>query len=217
MVPAVALALYALSRNGPGTTAPPAAAAVPSIAVLPFVDMTEARDQGYFADGVAEEILNRLSKAGTMRVISRTSSFSLRGDEMGIPEIAARLDVSHVLEGSVRRSGHQIRITAQLIDASRNSRVWSETYDRGIGELFAVQDEIAGRWPGRWKSGSWGIRSAPALRRTAKPTRSTSRAGSCTSGARRVTSPSPSSISKKRWRSTRTSPGHGRRCPAPTD
>jgi TolB-like protein/Tfp pilus assembly protein PilF len=115
----------------------------PSIAVLPFVDMSAGQDQQYFCDGISEEILNRLTQSPALRVIARTSSFTFRGEQAGIPKIAAMLNVTHVLEGSIRRSGDHVRITAQLIAASDNSHVWSETYDRNIGNLFAVQDEIA--------------------------------------------------------------------------
>lgn len=115
----------------------------PSIAVLPFDDMSADQDQAWFSDGVTEEILSRLTRSGDLRVISRTSSFSFRDRPLDIREIAAKLDVTHVLEGSVRRSENHIRITAQLIEASSNSHVWSETYDRTVGDLFAVQDEIA--------------------------------------------------------------------------
>ena len=114
-----------------------------SIAVLPFLDMSAAKDQGYLSDGVTEEILNRLSQADNLRVIARTSSFSMRDEALDVPEIAARLGVEYVLEGSVRRSGEQMRITAQLIDVSTNAHVWSRTYDRRVDDLFAVQDEIA--------------------------------------------------------------------------
>ncbi len=114
-----------------------------SIAVLPFVDMSEAGDQRYFSDGISEEILNRLAQSPGLRVISRTSSFSFRDESNDIPEIADKLDVSHVLEGSVRRSDERVRITAQLIDASTNAHVWSDTYDRSLGDVFEVQDDIA--------------------------------------------------------------------------
>lgn len=124
--------------------APPAATASPdSIAVLPFIDMSEHKDQGYFSDGVTEEILNRLSQAEGLRVISRTSSFAFRNETLDVPQIAARLNVGYVLEGSIRKSGERVRITAQLIDVSTNAHVWSETFDHGIGDLFAIQDEIA--------------------------------------------------------------------------
>jgi TolB-like protein/DNA-binding winged helix-turn-helix (wHTH) protein/Flp pilus assembly protein TadD len=121
----------------------PTAAKQDSIAVLPFLDMSAESDQRYFSDGVTEEILNRLSQSENLRVISRTSSFALRDETLDVPRIGAKLNVSYVLEGSVRKSGDRLRITAQLIDVSTNSHVWSETYDRGIGDLFAVQDEIA--------------------------------------------------------------------------
>jgi len=121
----------------------PAASAPDSIAVLPFLDMSAEKNQAYFSDGVTEEILNRLAQAENLRVIARTSSFSLRDEALDVPRIGKKLDVSYVLEGSVRKAGDRLRITAQLIDVPTNSHVWSETYDRGIGDLFAVQDEIA--------------------------------------------------------------------------
>ena len=120
------------------------AAATNSIAVLPFVDMSAAQDQRYLSDGIADEILNRLTRIPELRVIARTSSFTFRDQQQAdIRDIAAKLDVSHVLEGSVRRAGDHVRITAQLIEASSNSHLWSRTYDRALGDLFAVQDEIA--------------------------------------------------------------------------
>lgn len=121
----------------------PPAGEVASIVVLPFVDMSAAQDQAYFSDGVTEEILNRLSQARSLRVIDRTSAFAFRGKTSSISEIAAKLDVTHALEGSVRRSGDHIRITARLVEASTNSQLWSETYDRQSGDLFAIQDELA--------------------------------------------------------------------------
>jgi TolB-like protein len=105
----------------------PAATTMNSIAVLPFVDMSPGKDQGYLADGISEEILNRLAQAENLRVIARTSSFALRDPSLDVTEIAKRLNVTHVLEGSVRKSGENIRITAQLISASNSSHVWSET------------------------------------------------------------------------------------------
>ncbi len=133
-----------LSDKPPRESAPrTAAAATNSIAVLPFVDMSAAQDQRYLSDGIADEILNRLTRIPALRVIARTSSFTFRDQQTDIREIASKLDVSHVLEGSVRRAGDQVRITAQLIEASSNSHLWSRTYDRALGDLFAVQDEIA--------------------------------------------------------------------------
>ncbi len=114
-----------------------------SVAVLPFVDMSAARDQEYFADGISEELLNLLAKVPQLRVIARTSSFSFKGKEVDIAEIARKLNVSNVLEGSVRKSGDTLRITAQLIRASDSSHLWSQTYDRKLTDVFVVQDEIA--------------------------------------------------------------------------
>ena len=114
-----------------------------SIAVLPFVNMSSDSEQEFFSDGVAEEILNLLAKIPELRVISRSSAFSFKGKDLEIPEIAERLDVAHVLDGSVRKSGNRIRITAQLIEARSDTHLWSETYDRTLDDIFAIQDEIA--------------------------------------------------------------------------
>jgi pentatricopeptide repeat protein len=114
-----------------------------SIAVLPFADMSVDGDQAYFADGISEELLNLLASIRELRVISRSSSFSFREEQPDIPTIARLLDVSHILEGSVRKSGNRIRITAQLIDARTDTHLWSETYDRTLDDVFAIQDEIS--------------------------------------------------------------------------
>jgi TolB-like protein/DNA-binding winged helix-turn-helix (wHTH) protein/tetratricopeptide (TPR) repeat protein len=115
----------------------------PSIAVLPFVDMSTEQDQEPFAEGLSEEILNLLAHSDALRVIARTSSFSFKNQNADIGTIAQRLAVSHVLEGSVRKSGERVRITAQLIDGSTSAHVWSETYDRDEHDIFGVQREIA--------------------------------------------------------------------------
>ncbi|MEE4144874.1 MAG: tetratricopeptide repeat protein [Halieaceae bacterium] len=114
-----------------------------SIAVLPFQDMTAAQDQAFFADGLAEELLNLLAQNSTLRVAARTSSFSFRDSKLPIGDIAAQLHVGHVLEGSVRRDGERIRITVQLIDADSGFHVWSETYDEPFSDIFAIQDKIS--------------------------------------------------------------------------
>lgn len=116
-----------------------------SIAVLPFADLSPAGDQGYFSDGIAEEILNVLAAIDDLRVASRTSSFLYKDPEEPIPAIAEALGVAHVLEGSVRKSGDRIRITAQLIRAETDAHLWSDTYDRelNVDTVFAIQDEIA--------------------------------------------------------------------------
>ena len=115
-----------------------------SIAVLPFVDMSEKKDQEYFADGMAEEIIDLLSKVPDLHVPARTSSFYFKGKPEDIPTIARRLMVANVLEGSVRKSGNHLRITAQLVRADTGYHVWSETFDRELDDVFKIQDEIAG-------------------------------------------------------------------------
>jgi TolB-like protein/tetratricopeptide (TPR) repeat protein len=114
-----------------------------SIAVLPFVDMSQAKDQEYFSDGLSEELLNQLAQVPNLRVIARTSSFSFKGKEVPVSDIARTLQVGHVLEGSVRKSGNTLRITAQLIRAADSSHLWSQTYDRPLDDVFKVQDEIS--------------------------------------------------------------------------
>jgi TolB-like protein/Flp pilus assembly protein TadD len=116
-----------------------------SIAVLPFVNMSSDKEQEYFSDGISEELLNLLAKITPLHVAARTSSFSFKGQNLEIPEIARRLHVANVLEGSVRKAGDQIRITAQLIRASDGYHVWSETWDRKLDDIFRIQDEIAGK------------------------------------------------------------------------
>ena len=117
---------------------------VASIAVLPFADLSPERNQEYFSDGLAEEILNLLASVRDLSVASRTSAFSFKGSGLPIPEIADRLGVAFILEGSVRKSGDRIRVTAQLIDARSDRHLWSENYDRTLADVFAIQDEIAG-------------------------------------------------------------------------
>jgi TolB-like protein/DNA-binding winged helix-turn-helix (wHTH) protein/Tfp pilus assembly protein PilF len=126
----------------------PAAAALPaiseeSIAVLPFVDMSEKKDQEYFSDGLSEELIELLGKTPGLRVIARTSSFYFKGRSEKLDAIAAELRVANVLEGSVRKSGDRLRVTAQLIRVDTNEHVWSETFDRDLRDIFKVQDEIA--------------------------------------------------------------------------
>lgn len=114
-----------------------------SIAVLPFVNMSEDAGNQYFADGLSEELLNMLVKIPELRVAARTSSFSFKGKGLKISEIAQELNVSHILEGSVRKSGDKVRITAQLIKADDGFHLWSENFDRTMDDIFVVQDEIA--------------------------------------------------------------------------
>jgi TolB-like protein/tetratricopeptide (TPR) repeat protein len=123
-----------------------------SIAVLAFDDMSPGGDQEYLSDGIAEELLNLLAKVQDLRVISRSSAFSFKGTNATIPEVARLLNVAHILEGSVRKSGNRLRITAQLIHARSDTHLWSETYDRVLDDVFAVQDEIAAAVAERLKS-----------------------------------------------------------------
>ena len=115
----------------------------PSIAVLPFADLSADKDQEYFADGLAEELLNVLSKIRGVRVASRTSAFSFKGSSVDLPTIARKLNVATVLEGSVRKSGKRVRIRTQLVQVATDSHLWSQTYDRELDDIFAVQDDIA--------------------------------------------------------------------------
>ncbi len=165
-VMALALAYFALDKFVLGSrpdTAPPATAESPgtpgaaepgdasvatpthaaSIAVLPFVNMSSDPEQEFFSDGLSEELLNRLAQVPKLRVIARTSSFSFKDKDVDVATIARALDVANVLEGSVRRSGDTLRITAQLIRAADSSHLWSRTYDRQMTDVFKVQDEIS--------------------------------------------------------------------------
>ncbi|HEY5641903.1 MAG TPA: hypothetical protein VIS31_03430, partial [Woeseiaceae bacterium] len=152
----VAIAMLGLDRLVPETVHVPqeapiesemAGAPAQSIAVLPFADLSPDGDQEYFSDGIAEEILNVLVRIDGLKVASRTTSWGFKGQEvLGIPQIADKMNVRHVLEGSVRKSGDTVRITAQLIDATTDQHLWSETFDRQLTteSIFAIQDEIAG-------------------------------------------------------------------------
>jgi len=122
-----------------------------SIAVLPFVNMSSDKEQEYFSDGLSEELLNLLAKIPELRVTSRSSAFAFKGEKIDIPMVARKLNVSYILEGSVRKGGNQIRITAQLIEASSDTHLWSETYDRSLDNIFAIQDEIASEVVARLK------------------------------------------------------------------
>jgi adenylate cyclase len=122
--------------------AQPAKSTEKSIAVLPFNDLSPAKDHDYFSDGIAEEILTALAKIEGLRVAARRSSFWFKGKEAELTEVAQRLNVEHVLEGSVRRDGNRVRISAELIDACDGFTIWSETYEREMRGIFAIQDEI---------------------------------------------------------------------------
>jgi serine/threonine protein kinase/Flp pilus assembly protein TadD len=129
--------------NVPATSAAQATSLAKSIAVLPFVNMSNDPDNEYFTDGIAEEIINALSKIQALRVASRTSSFAFKGKSENISEIGKQLKVATVLEGSVRKAGNKLRVTAQLVNAADGYHLWSERYDRQLEDVFAIQDEIA--------------------------------------------------------------------------
>ena len=142
---AISIGLFFLGRYTAGNKT---AAATPnelpakSIAVLPFVDLSPAKDQEYFCDGISEEILDALAKVEGLRVVARTSSFSFKAKNADVAEIAQKLNVQNILEGSLRREGNRIRITAQLVNAHDGFHIWSDTFERELGGVFAVQDEI---------------------------------------------------------------------------
>jgi adenylate cyclase len=133
-----------------------------SIVVLPFVNVSDDRQNEYFSDGMTEELLNLLANMPGLRVIARTSSFAYKGKHVKVADIARELNVDHVLEGSVRKSGDRVRITAQLVRASDSSHVWSESYDRRLEDVFAVQDEISRQVVGALKVRLLGSDSARA-------------------------------------------------------
>ena len=114
-----------------------------TICVLPFVNMSGDQEQEYFSDGITEDIITDLSKVSALRIISRNSAFMYKGKNVDVPKVARELKVSHVLEGSVRKAGGRVRISAQLVDADNNGHVWAERYDRDSSDIFALQDEIS--------------------------------------------------------------------------
>jgi serine/threonine protein kinase/tetratricopeptide (TPR) repeat protein len=144
-------AQFAQALKQPGASTPPgmttttaAAATTKSIAVLPFVNMSADPENEYFTDGIAEEIINALTKIQALRVASRTSSFAFKGKNQDIRKVGEQLNVTTVLEGSVRKAGSRLRVTAQLVNVADGYHLWSERYDRELQDVFAIQDEIAG-------------------------------------------------------------------------
>jgi TolB-like protein/DNA-binding winged helix-turn-helix (wHTH) protein len=122
-----------------------------SIAVLPFVNLSSDQEQEYFCDGISDELINMLVKSPELRVVSRTSAFSYRGKDIDIPTMARQMNVVYVLEGSVRKAGELMRISAQLVDSRSDSQLWSETYEKTFDDIFTMQDEIASRLAERTK------------------------------------------------------------------
>jgi len=129
--------------SSPADTGDGAAKATPSIAVLPFANLSADKENEYFSDGLAEDIIDALTQVPGLRVMARTSAFSFRGKDVDVREIGARLNVEHILEGSVRRAGNRLRVTAQLVKASDGYHLWSQRFDREMTDVFAIQDEIS--------------------------------------------------------------------------
>ncbi|TNE58166.1 MAG: TIR domain-containing protein [Alphaproteobacteria bacterium] len=140
-----AIHFHVSQNKAAGRTGSPTGSATPeaSIAVLPFVNMSSDPEQAFFSDGISEELLNLLAKIGNLKVTARTSSFQFKDKNLSISTMGEILGVAHVLEGSVRKAGNRVRITAQLIKVADDSHLWSETYDRVLEDVFAIQDEIA--------------------------------------------------------------------------
>ena len=136
------LVLTALRKAGIPDKPPLPLPDKPSIAVLPFVNMSDDKSQEFFSDGLTEEIITALSKTPKLFVIARNSSFVYKGKPVNVQQVSRELGVKYVLEGSVRRSGDQLRITAQLIDATTGNHLWAERYDRELKEIFAIQDDV---------------------------------------------------------------------------
>src|SRR5213593_478487 len=139
-----AQALKPAAATPPGAVPVVTATAPKSIAVLPFVNMSADPENEYFTDGIAEEIINALTKVQALRVASRTSAFAFKGKNQDIRKVGEQLSVSTVLEGSVRKAGNRLRVTAQLVNVADGYHLWSERYDRDLEDVFAIQDEIAG-------------------------------------------------------------------------
>jgi len=136
----------AIPAPAPAAAASPAPSSPPagiSICVLPFANMSGDPEQEYFSDGITEDVITDLTKVSTLSVVSRNTAFTFKGKAVGLSQVARQLNVSHVLEGSVRKAGGRVRITAQLIEGSRDSQVWAERYDRDLNDIFALQDEIS--------------------------------------------------------------------------
>jgi len=143
VIGALTLALSYFVWESRFSVAPPATKALDSIAVLPFTDMSPGHDQEYFADGMAEELLNALSRIPGLKVTGRSSSFAFKNRDVDLRSIAQQLGVTHILEGSVRTSGNQLRVTAQLINAEDGFQLWTQEFDGDLSDIFVVQDEIS--------------------------------------------------------------------------
>jgi adenylate cyclase len=138
-----ALSAMMAGAGQPEAAAQPARTAGPSVCVLPFANISGDPEQEYFSDGISEDIITDLSKVSALQVVSRNTAFTFKGRHVDVRQVARQLGVSHVLEGSVRKAGQRVRITAQLIDGASDSHVWAERYDRDLSDIFALQDEIS--------------------------------------------------------------------------
>ncbi len=165
----VSLKLHFTGEAMTDAVSPDSASTDKSIAVLPFVNMSDDPANEYFSDGIAEELLNVLVRVKGLEVASRTSSFRFKESELSIPEIADELNVDHVLEGSVRKAGNQVRITAQLIDVKTDRHLWSDSYDRELEDVFAIQEEISNSIVAALKV-ALGAEDQGAIAEAAKPT-----------------------------------------------
>jgi adenylate cyclase len=130
-------------QDKPGTTESTDERPKISVCVLPFVNMSGEPEQEYFSDGISEDIITDLSNVSALSVVARNTSFTFKGEAFDVKEVAQKLGVSHVLEGSVRKAGNRVRITAQLIDGAKGDHVWAKRYDRDLTDIFAIQDEIS--------------------------------------------------------------------------
>ncbi|UCD57678.1 MAG: protein kinase, partial [Candidatus Hydrogenedentota bacterium] len=139
----------------------------PSIAVLPFVDMSPQKDQEYLCDGISESLINALTQLGDLRVIARTSAFSFKGQSLDVREIGKKLNVRTVLEGSVQKAGNKVRVTAQLVNTAGGQHLWSEKYDRDMQDIFAIQDEISDAIVDKLKPKLFGEKKARLTKREA--------------------------------------------------
>jgi len=191
-----------------GATAPER---VPSIAVLPFTDMSPERDQAYFCEGIAEELINALTQIEGLRVAARTSAFQYKNKESDVRKIGNELGVRTVLEGSVRKAANRLRITAQLVNVSDGYHLWSEKYDRDLEDIFAIQDEISLAIVEKLRasfSGKKNPNSSGGIPATKRPTTSISRAGTTGTDATRAGFRKRSSFFSRRSRRTRSVPRH---------
>src|SRR5665213_3001738 len=143
MIARAQAAQVAKTVNTPAGSSAPKDSKRFSVCVLPFTNMSGEPEQEYFSDGISEDIITDLSKVSALRVISRNSAFMYKGQNVDVPKVARELKVSHVLEGSVRKAGGRVRISAQLVDAENNGHLWAERYDRDASDIFAIQDEIS--------------------------------------------------------------------------